>query len=506
MIDTFVEQFPILIVTTGVFSAFTILVSGIFSRRLGYYILLLVTTVHFLLSIAILSHVISYGRIHYWIGGWRPPWGIEYVVDELNAYVLVVILFLSFLSVVFAKKSVEKEIDERKHPTFYTVMQLLIAGCCGVVVTGDVFNLFVLAEVASLATYALIAIAGGKALRASFTYLILGSIAICFYLLGIGFLYAVTGTLNMIDMRLLLQNIYDNKMVQVAFALVVVGLGIKAAVFPLHTWQPDAYTYAPSAVTLIMSTVVAKTFIYALIRIVFSVFTVNFLQKYINAWELISWLAAVTIIVGSILAFRQYNIKRMLAYSSIVNVAYIMLGISMFYTYWGLSGALANILNHAVAKGCAFAAVGAIVYKTGLKDVRSYSGLAKKMPYTCGAFMISALTLIGIPPLAGFVTKFYLMVGCIEVKNYLMLAVILLGSLLTLAYFWRVIEEMYFKSVEDENTHGNTEEKFTEAPITMLLPTMLLAILCIALGIYWLTSIPLEIIDKMIASMGVILR
>ncbi|MCX8172658.1 MAG: proton-conducting transporter membrane subunit, partial [Archaeoglobaceae archaeon] len=286
-----VHQFPVLIVSTGVFSAFTILIVGLFNRKICYYILLFTNTFHFVLSLFILNHVLTQGRIHYWLGGWRPPWGIEYVVDELNAYVLVVILLLSLLSISFAKKSIEKEIEERKHPTFCTVMQLLIAGCSGVVVTGDIFNLFVLAEVASLSTYALVAIAGGRALRASYNYLILGTIGICFYLLGVGFLYAVTGTLNMIDMRIILQNLYENRMVHVAFVLILIGLGIKAAVFPLHTWQPDAYTYAPSAVTLIMSTVVAKTFIYALIRLVFSIFTGDFLKLYINAWNLIPWIS-----------------------------------------------------------------------------------------------------------------------------------------------------------------------------------------------------------------------
>ncbi|MCS7121957.1 MAG: monovalent cation/H+ antiporter subunit D family protein [Archaeoglobaceae archaeon] len=489
MNDIAVHQFPVLIVTTGVFSALTILVVGLFNRKLCYYIVLFTTTFHFVLSILTLNHVLTKGRIQYWLGGWRPPWGIEYVVDELNAYVLVVILFLSFLGIVYSKRSVEKEIDERKHPTFYTLMQLLIAGCCGVVVTGDVFNLFVLAEVASLSTYALVAVAGGRALRASYNYLILGSLGICFYLLGIGFLYAVTGTLNMIDMKILLQNLYYNKMVQVAFVLVLVGLGIKAAVFPLHTWQPDAYTYAPSAVTLIMSTVVAKAFIYALIRLVFSVFTIDFLKIYVDAWSLIPVISAVAIVVASILAYRQNDIKRMLAYSSVVNIAYITLGISYFTSHWSLSGALVNILNHAIAKGCAFAAVGAIIYKTGIKDIRNYAGLAKKMPYTSAALLIAMLSLIGLPPSVGFVTKFYLAIGSLEVQNYLMLAIILLGTLLTLAYFLKVIEELYFK---------HSENNAEEAPLSMLAPTMFLAILCLAFGVYWLTGIPLDFVEKLV--------
>ena len=249
----------------------------------------------------------------------------------------------------------EQEVEERKHVTFYTIFQLLVAGCCGVVVTGDAFNMYVLSEIASLTAYALIGIAGGRALRASYNYLVMGSIGICFYLLGVACLYAVTGTLNMADLRLLLPPLYGNRMVQLAFVFVLIGLGIKAAFFPLHTWQPNAYTYAPSVVSAIVSTVVAKTFIYALIRITFSVFTLNFITYFAPLFKIIAWLAAIAMLFGSILAIAQFSFKRMLAYSSIANVGYIMLGVGLSpYATLGLTPALMHILNHAMMKGCLF--------------------------------------------------------------------------------------------------------------------------------------------------------
>lgn len=494
-----VEHFPVIIVTTGMFIGYTILLAGLVNRKSCFYISLAAISSYFIMSFFILHHVLTVGTIHYWLGGWRPPWGIEYVVDALNAYVLIIVLFLSLLALIYSKRSVEREIEERKHVTFYTIFLLLVAGCCGVVVTGDAFNMYVLSEIASLTAYALIAIAGGRALRASYNYLILGSIGICFYLLGVAFLYSVTGTLNMADLRLLLPPLYGNKMVQAAFVFVLIGLGIKAAVFPLHTWQPDAYTHAPSAVSVIMSTVVAKTFIYALIRIIFSVFTVDFIFRYMHIWNLISWLAAITIIIASIFAVSQPTLKRMLAYSSVAQVGYIMLGVTLFYTSWGLPGALMHILNDSIMKGTLFMAAGAFIYKAGLWDVRDFDGLARKMPWTCAAFTVAAISMIGVPPGVGFVTKVYLIMASLEAGQLVFVAALLLSSLLQLWYFGRIIEAMYMKKGKEESEHGYRKDEV----LSMYAPAIILASLSFIIGILWLTGIPLPILENALSSLGV---
>jgi len=494
-----VEQFPVLIVTTGVFSGYTILIAGLVNKRSCFFISLATIISHFIMSLFILHHVLTVGTIHYWLGGWRPPWGIEYVVDGLNAYVLIIILFLSLVAAIYSKRSVEQEVEERKHVTFYTIFQLLVAGCCGVVVTGDVFNLYVLSEIASLTTYALIAIAGGRALRASYNYLVMGSIGICFYLLGVGFLYSVTGTLNMGDLRLLLPPLYGNKMVQTAFVFILIGLGIKAAFFPLHTWQPDSYTYAPSAVSVIISTVVAKTFIYAMIRIFFSVFTVNFITLFVPIFKIICWIAAIAMIFGSIFAIAQFNLKRMLAYSSIANVGYIMLGVGLSTsTTLGLTPALMHILNHALMKGCLFMAACAFIYKAGLWDIRDFTGLGRKMPYTCFTFLLAALSMIGLPPSVGFVTKLYLILAALDAGEYIFVAVIFFSTLLMIVYFWRVVEDMYLRVEES----GGNEIRVAEVPMSMLIPGLVLAFLCFAIGIIWLFGIPLSVLDAVNSRFG----
>ena len=493
-----IEQFPVLVVAISLLSALTILLAGGVNRKSCFFISLATITFQFILSIFILRHVLTVGTIHYWLGGWRPPWGIEYVVDVLNAYVLIIVLFLSLLAAIYSKRSVEQEIEARKLPVFYTLFQILVTGLAGVVVTGDMFNLYVFLEIASLAGYALIAAAGGRALRASYNYLILGALGICFYLLAIAFLYSVTGTLNMADLRVLLPTLYANKAVQTAFVFAFIGLGIKCAIFPLHTWQPDAYTYAPSAISVIISTAMAKASIYALIRVIFSVFTVDFITLF-PIFDIISWIAAIAMIFGSILAIAQFDLKRMLAYSSIANIGYIMLGVGLSTsTTLGLTPALMHILNHALMKGCLFMAACAFIYKADLRDIRDLVGLGRKMPYTCFAFLLASLSMIGLPPSVGFVTKLYLILAALDAGEYIFVAVVFFSTLLMIVYFWHVIEIMYIRVEEG----GGNKISAGEAPMSMFIPGLVLAVLCFIMGIIWLIGTPLPLMEAINSGLG----
>ncbi|NQE05405.1 F(420)H(2) dehydrogenase subunit N [ANME-1 cluster archaeon GoMg1] len=481
------EHYPVLIIVISMLSAFTILIAGWVNKKTCLPISLATIFVQLLLAFSILHHVvITREPIHYWLGGWAPPWGIEYVVDAFNAYVLVIVLFICLLTVIYAKRSIEKELP-RKIVSFYVVFQLLVTGLCGITVTGDVFNLYVFLEIASLAAYALIAAAGGRSLKASYNYVIMGSIGACFYLLGAGFLYSVTGSLNMADLSYLLPPLYENKVVQAAFVFFVVGISIKMALFPLHVWQPDAYTYAPSAVSVIIAAAMSKVSIYAFIRIFFSVFTTDFIHIYVPITTVLSWIAAIAIILGSVIAIMQTNLKRMLAYSSVSQIGYIVLGVALFSTHWGLYGALIHILNHAIAKGCLFMVAGAIIYRTGLRSIKDFEGLGQKMPYTCAAFTLAALSMIGVPPTVGFITKLCLLLASIEAVEYVYVAVILASTLLNLVYFWRVVDRMYFvrKEGEGENEH---EIKKEEAPGSMVIPALILGSLCVIVGLLWLAG------------------
>jgi len=502
------EHFPVLVIVISMLAAFTILIAGTVNKKVAFPITLATIFVQLLMALSILKSVLTEGTIHYWLGGWSPPWGIEYVIDALNAYVLVVILFLSFVCVIYSKRSIEKELP-RKIVTFYVVFQLLITGLSGITVTGDIFNLYVFLEIASLAAYALIAAAGGRALKASYNYVIIGSLGACFVLLGIGFLYAVTGTLNIADLSRLLPPLYDNRVVQAAFVFFAVGLSIKVALFPLHVWQPDAYTYAPSAVSIIIATAMAKVSVYALIRVIFSVFTIKFIDSYIGIDVALCGIAAMGIIAGSVLAIMQTNLKRMLAYSSVAQIGYIVLGIGLTpMSAWGLVGAVAHILNHAIMKGCLFMAAGAFIYKFGLRDIRDFEGLGKKMPYASFAFSIAAISMIGVPPSTGFATKLFLIIASLQatetspVFGYILVAVLLTSTLLNLSYFWRVIDRIYF--IKSEEGHGGGEEtKKANLPLTMVVPMLILAALCIVVGILWLTNLSSPLVGQVLTNLGV---
>ncbi len=495
-----VEHFPVLVVVISMLAAFTILIAGWLNKKFCAFISIATILVQFVMSIFILRHVMTVGTIYYWLGGWAPPWGIEYVVDALNAYILVILLFLSLICVTYSKRNIEHELPQ-KSVHYYVLYQLLITGLCGVTVTGDIFNMYVFIEIFSLAAYALIASRGGIALKASFVYLVMGALGACFFLLGIGFLYSVTGTLNMHDLSVLLPPLYGNKVVQAAFAFFLVGLSIKMALFPVHTWLPDAHSFAPAEISAMLSGIIIEVSTYAFIRVCFSVYTVEFITRYVSIFDIICWIAAIAMIYGSVLAIAQYNLKRMLAYSSIANVGYIMLGVGLCTsTSFGLTPALMHILNHALMKGCMFLAAGAFIYKFDLWDIADFRGIGRKMPYTTFAFILAALAMIGMPPSVGFVTKFYLALACLEAGQFVFVAVIFFSTLLILFYFWRVIEYMYIR-VEEEGETAK-EVKVDEIPWSMLIPVLVLGVLCFIVGIIWLIEIPFPLMDMINSGLG----
>ncbi len=506
MILSVVEQFPVLVVVISLLSAFTILIAGWLNKKSCWFLSFSTILVQLVMSVFILNHVLTIGTIHYWLGGWAPPWGIEYVVDALNAYVLVILLSLALICVTYSKRSIAHELPHKIVP-FYTVYQLLVTGLCGVVVTGDIFNMYVFVEIFSLSAYALIASRGKIALKASFTYLVLGSIGACFFLLGIGFLYSVTGTLNMHDLSVLLPPLYGNKVVLAAFGFFTVGLSIKMALFPLHTWLPDAHSFAPSEISAMLSGIIIEVSTYAFIRVCFSVYTVNFI-KLLPIFDFLCWIAALGIIIGSVLAIAQYNLKRMLAYSSVSQMGYIMLAVglstSTHHALWGgLTPALMHILNHALMKGCLFLVAGAFIYKAELWNITDFKGLGRKMPYTCAAFTLAAISMIGVPPSVGFVSKLYIILASLEAGKFIFVAVMLLSTLLNLVYFWRVIEMMYMRREEREKeSHSHPPANKNEIPLSMLIPVLTLASLCIIFGILWLTEIPIPILDQVNALFG----
>jgi multicomponent Na+:H+ antiporter subunit D len=467
-----IPQSPVLVVVIPLIFAFLNLLLGWFRRGLCYPITLVALSFSFLASLHTLQIVITTGTIHYYLGGWDPPWGIEYVVDHLNAFVLVIVSFIALMVAIYSKRSVEQELPE-KIVFFYCLFLLQVTGFLGIVITGDMFNLYVFLEIASLAGYALIAVGEDGAPFASFNYVIFGTIGACFYLLGVGYLYIVTGSLNIADLSQILPNLYHSKVVLVAFAFFLVGVSIKMALFPLHVWLPDAYTYAPSTVSALLAPLMTKVGAYVMIRVMFTVFEPYFSIELIPVTTILGWMAAGAILFGAILALAQIDLKRMLTYILVSEVGYITLGIGLANRN-GLTGAILHILNDAFMMLALFLVVGAIMYRSGKRETSQLRYLHRKMPFTMAVFVIAALSVIGIPPTCGFFSKWYLILGAIDANKWVFVAVLLVSSLLNVILFFRCIESAYFEPVA-EYASGGSELAITreESPLTMLIPILI---------------------------------
>jgi multicomponent Na+:H+ antiporter subunit D len=475
----------ILIVAVPLIASVFIPVVGWWKKGLCYPIVLTAIAASFVLSLLADFQVVESGPLHYYLGGWEPPWGIEYRIDHLSAYMALLLTFITLMVAIYSKRSIQQEIPE-KEVHFYCIFLLLVTGLLGIVCTGDIFNLYVFLEITSLSAYALIAIGEKRAPFSAFKYVIMGTIGACFYLLSVGYLYIITGSLNMADLARILPDLYQSKIVIVAFSFLVIGVSIKIALFPLHGWLPDAYTHAPSSVSALIAPTMTKVGAFILIRMMFLVFEPRFYVEILPATDILSWMGATAMIMGSIFAIAQSDLKRMLAYSSIAQIGYIVLGVGLA-NQMGLTGGMLHIVNHAFMKGCLFLVAGAIIYRTGTQNINEFKNLYIKMPYTTAAFTIAAFSMIGIPPTCGFFSKFYLILGSIDAGNWVFVGLILLSSVLNLIYFINVIRLIYFANEDQKSINGEPlidEPVRNEAPLSMLIPTLTLAVGILLLGIF----------------------
>ncbi|MBB5751718.1 monovalent cation/H+ antiporter subunit D family protein [Prosthecomicrobium pneumaticum] len=429
------------------------------------------------LAIDLAVAVSAGGPISYRLGGWAPDVGIEYRVDALNVPILLLLGVTAAVATVYARRSVASELPVGRVAWFYALYLLCLTGLIGIALTNDAFNAFVFLEISSLATYAMIALGRDRrALVAAYQYLIIGTIGATFYVIGVGFLFLATGTLNLSLIAERLGEAEAARAVVTGLAFVLVGIAMKVALFPLHLWLPNAYAYAPSFATVFLGATATKVAVYLLFRYVFSVFGAAFVFEALPTGALLIALSLAAAFGASTVAIFQSDVKRLLAYSSVGQIGYATLGLALGNAA-GLTGGLVHLLNHAMMKGAAFMAVGAVVFRLGTCRLEAFAGLGRAMPATMAALTVAGLGLIGVPGTAGFVSKWYLIKGALEAGMPWLALLIVASSILALLYVGRLVELIWLRPRPADAA------PVAEAPLELLLPTLALAAATIWFGL-----------------------
>ncbi len=473
------DRIPMVIIIFSLVIAFLLPIFARWKRSLCGPIVAVVTGFSFFFSLFLLYDVHRGGSYSIYLGGFEPPWGIELHINLLAALMIALITGFCFLIAIYSLNSLEREIPDQKAGWYYTAYLLLMTGMTGMVVTNDIFNLYVFLEIVGLASCALIIAKGTKeATEASLKYLLLATIGSGFIVFAIGFLYTITGNLNIPFIAIELEGTRDSFpfVIWTTMGFLLVGFSLKAALFPLHIWLPDAHSSAPFPSSALLSGLVVKIYIMAFFKILYGVFGPGILAE-MNIAGLITGMSAMAIVAGSIFAFTQKDLKRRLAYSTVSQVGYIFLGLSLG-TPWGIKAALMHVVVHAFMKVCLFMAAGNILFQTGKRNVTLFSGLGRIMPVTMASFTVAALSMVGIPIFAGFITKYALAMGSIEAGSRGLVALIVLSGLLNAMYYLPIIWQAYFT--------GNQKEKVVmdRIPLPLLAPVVLLACGILYLGLF----------------------
>jgi multicomponent Na+:H+ antiporter subunit D len=433
-----------------------------------------------ILFIISLNYVIYNGSYFYKIGHFDAPYGIEFNIGIMECIIAVLFAFISLIITWYSCYSIEHDISESKIPLYYLLVNILVGSLLGIVFSNDMFNIYVFIEIGNLASCGIVVVKDKKEnIKAGLKYLIMSSLGSGLVLMGIAFLYSMTGQLNITYIHeSLIKNYIDYpQAVIITLGLFTIGLGVKSALFPLHTWLPDAHSNAPTSSSAILSSLVLKAYVIFLLKVLYRVMGKEIISS-TSILSVLLVLGCLGMIMGSVLAIFQKNLKRIIAYSSVAQIGYIYFAIGLG-TDLGFIICIYHIIGHAITKSVLFLCSGSIIAKTGINEIENLKGVGKEMPYTLTLFFIASLSLVGIPILPGFVSKWYLAVESIAVNKLFLLIVILVSSLLNAVYYLPISVNGFF----NEEHSGDKIYKSKEKSMKELMPIMVLVIAMLYVGV-----------------------
>ena len=477
------HQLPAILFLLPLFAAISMPVVCLKHRHWSKSISLTILAAMVLVSILNLHNVVNHGEVRYAFSGWTAPLGIEWVADGLASVILVLLSVLGLLGVVFTGPTSPKALGGRI-VNYYTLILLFFSALTGIVFAADFFNIFVFLEVAAISSYALIGVAGGRALFAAFRYLILGTIGASIYLLGVSYLYAVTGTLNMADMADKLPFLLGSKALVGGLLFIFIGLGIKMALVPFHSWMPEAYAYAPDSVSPIMASLLTKIVLLAWVRIIYWVLNASIAIFDIPILQLVAVLGALAAVIGASLALAQRDIKMMFAYGGVSHIGIILIGIGQG-NQTGFVGGIFYLLNDAVMQAALFFLAGVAFCHYGVRTIDDLGRVGKQAPWLTGSLIVVGLGMIGLPPTGGFFGKWNIILGALEADNYVSVAAVLISTLLTLAYFVKLFEGIF------RPTPTRLDVPFVEFPLSFKMTLGATSAAIMLLGLFSSTIVQL---------------
>ena len=459
---------PVFFIAIPLLVAFIIPLAGYISKELVRILPGLVLIYLLALSFSLMGYVMEYGTIVEQIAGWAPPWGINLVYSPFTGFLTTLMLFIGLVIWIYSYRF--KNVDFEEGKKFFILFLMLVTGAVGIVLTGDIFNQFVFIEITSIAGYALTAFYRGRdSAEASFKYLMIGSLSSMFLLLAIALIYSQLGTLNMADIASKSHLMLPEFKI-LALIFFIIGLGIEAEIFPLNGWAPDAYSQAPGPVGAAFAGIVVKAGVYAVIRIIFTLFDVEGTHEFLIVAGLI------TLLVAEMAALKQTRLKRMLAYSSIGQMGLVLIAFGIG-TEAGIFAAIFLMFNHAIIKSLLFLSGSYLVYNSSEKFISEVNGMGKYLPITAVLFSLGAIAIVGMPPFAGFWSKWSVLTAAAHEGMFMIIGMILLVSIVELVYYFRIVNRIFFFKMED---HIEPKRPTANALIAMFA----LSVIILVIGFY----------------------